>query len=325
MKTRLTKFAWPALLGSALILTGCGGGGGGNNSRDVDYTGITTPAAVTSTNAEELSTTATEAVAHAVVASANPLGVVLSGTANNTAALPQAIVDITRRIQATLPSANLPVGITESGTDTSDQLNEEFGGSYFCGGSITWSDTWSETSEDSSGTTTFNNLCANLDMLGMGTGQMYLNGKMSYTDTATQWSETYTNFSVTIHGETYTYNGTTTCSSVSPYDCTNSMTYTGSNGPTYKMEDVDISGDNVSGYDVNATFYNPTYGSVTVSATGITFGCSNGYPNEGTITITGTSGSTATITFRSDCTGFDGSWADGKGGTGDFSYSWPPA
>ena len=77
----------------------------------------------------------------------------------------------------------------------------------------------------------------------------------------------------------------------------------------------------VSILDFNGTFYHPDHGYVTVNATGLTFGCTNGKPNGGTITFTGANGSSGDITFRGDCTGYDGNWNDGIT-AGTFSGNW---
>jgi hypothetical protein len=332
MKNNFTPFYWPALLGGVLILTACGGGGGSvsSGSDGLTYSGLTTPAAVSSSNAEELSTTTPEAVSQAVLgsyaASTNPLkpyGVVLSGTTRNSTALPKPIIDITKRIQPTLPSSDLPIGVTQSGTYSSDDINSDFGATVSCGGSVTYSITYSGTGDTESGKYTFNNLCIDMGVLMDGTeiGEVTLNGTMTFADTETEWTYTYTNFTVTNNGDIYNYSGTEACSKLFPYECTSYTTYIGTDDSIYKIEDSDAWCDN-SCYAF-ATFYNPTYGSVTLSAMNVTFECPDGYPNSGEITITGTNDSSATIIFRSDCTGFDGSWNDGSGGTGNFSYNWP--
>ena len=91
-------------------------------------------------------------------------------------------------------------------------------------------------------------------------------------------------------------------------------------GKTYRVSDFTIGGSDTFGYTINATFYHPDFGSVTIQTTApITFD-STGKPNGGTLEFTsGTA--TGTITFNTDGLGYTGSWIDGGNG-GSFSGTW---
>jgi len=324
MKHQRYNFTWSALLSSILVLAGCGGGGGSNNgSVALRYSGNTAPASVNASNAGEIGATVTEAATQSIqdgeFSEPTPFGVVLSDDSSGN--IRQQVNNIVKRISDDLPKNNaLPVGIRY----TSDDLNEILGNSadWFCGGSLD-----GPALDADSGTLTFYNLCFNSDELG-GT-QIFMNGSMSfaysesdngksYTDTTT-----YTNFKVTINGETHTLNGTETCTGndkTFEYSCAD--LYTGTDGNTYQLSDSSYYGNTSSGYYVNATFYHPTHGSVEISTThAITFNCDGAMPDSGTISYTGTGGSSGAVTFN-NCTSYTITYNDGAGNAGTINGTW---
>jgi hypothetical protein len=314
MKSKLAKLTWPALLGGLLVLTGCGGGGGGGGG-GVTYSGSTSPATVTATNAEDIGSTATEGVTEAIqseeAANNNPFAIVITDTDS----LSQAVNKIAKDIFNNIGAIELPVGVDLSASE----LNNEFGEQLFCGGSISVSNSLYNGSS-SSGTITFHDLCIDI---GSGYGQATMNGTVDVSSSSTSETITYRNVTVTVNGQTYTLNGTETCSLNYPYDCTMSQDYVSNDGSTYRVSDVDVSGDSTSGYYVNAKFYHPNYGYVTITTTSpVLFNCSNGYPSSGTVNFAGAGSSSGTITFRSDCSGYDGTYNTGTE-TGTFSGDWP--
>ncbi len=322
------------LLGMALVsLVGCGGGGGGGTtpgSSGPSYSGVTTPAAVTATNAEGLGTAAAESTAQAVAKTESLFGVAISNTPSATLSKQQ-IGDIILRIRASLASANnLPIGITIFSSDmlNMDPNNTGPGAVMYCGGSLTGpDDLLTNTSMSGSATLTLNKLCVDVGSVGkvIMSGQVYV----SVVSTAAQDSDTtvvtYKNFTVSINGQTQTLNGTETCvytNSTGLESCTSTEDFVGGDGLTYQIQDVNVSGDATSGYSVGVTVYHPTYGYVTVTTiVPITFNCPNGKPGVGEISFAGSGGSFGTITFD-NCTTYTVSYDDGSGTVNSIPGTW---
>jgi hypothetical protein len=271
----------------------------------VTYTGATTPAAVDASNAEDLATNAGEAVQQAADAtSANVLGIEISGPGINLDALTVMLAE------SVFPGnrINLPSAFTLDGS---------------CGGTATIPDSQLSSYTASSGpvtyTTTYTDYCQSLN----NNSTYVINGIVSFTyaDRANLdagYTVVYDNVTAAFNGETTTVNMTYECSSLS--NCTIISDYISSDGKTHRISGAsNISGNATSGYNGTMTFYHATYGSVNVSATVVTYGGCGVFPNGGSITVTGVSG-TATITFGSSCD-YTIDWNDGSGSgtiTGSF-------
>lgn len=92
----------------------------------------------------------------------------------------------------------------------------------------------------------------------------------------------------------------------------------GLNGGTYSIANSKVSGDNTSGYTMSATVTDSSAGAVDYSATNLIFGdCEYGVPSSGVMTIMGTNGTQAAITYI-DCNSF--SIALGTGSV--ITYQW---
>ncbi|MBI3188572.1 MAG: hypothetical protein HYZ31_11995 [Gammaproteobacteria bacterium] len=291
----------------ALALSACGGDSGSSAPPAPTYSGITTPVAITSTNAPVLSTKATDATEEAITqqtaSDSNPFGI--SATTANSDINPL-ITRITREVvNQTQANINLPAGATITLTDPP-----------FCGGSISYPDNMGS-GGTLNGTITYNNLC--YDDGGL-YGQITINGTVTFTETVSTITIRYINFRITGTGLSETVNMTVSCDT-SFFSCSISADFTGSDGKVYRIADMSVSGSGTGPYYINATFYHPDYGSVILSSTGLYYACSNGYPSAGTISITGSGTSSASITFNSDCTGYTGTWDDGIS-TGTFSGTW---
>ncbi|MCI0505579.1 MAG: HtaA domain-containing protein [Gammaproteobacteria bacterium] len=286
-------------LGMLVLLTACSSGGGGGGATAPTYSGVTTPAAVSASNAEEISTTATEATEQAIVSNnasnSNPLGVSITGSTDSE--IPKKVAEIVKKLAAQIQFQNIPAAITISYT--------EFGPD-FCGGSVTVPDSAQE-STTMNFTMTVNNLC--YDAPSDGLSQAVMNGQVQYTGTETTFTVRYINFTVTMDGQTHTLNLTMTCDDIS---CTYLSDYVGDDGSIYRVENFNVSGDDVSGYTVSATFYHPTYGSVDITTTSpILFNCSpNPQPGSGSLSFTGSGGTSGSITFDS-CAGYTYCYDDG--------------
>ena len=125
---------------------------------------------------------------------------------------------------------------------------------------------------------------------------------------------TYTNFKVTDANGTTTINMTIVCTSGS--SCTFNSDYVGSDGATHRVADFNITGNATDGFNGTATFYHGTYGSVTITVTGITYGSCGSFPDGGSISFSSSNGSSGSIIFAGDCTA-SGSWTN-TGGSGSF-------
>lgn len=303
----------------ALALSACGGSGDSGSSTPPapTYSGITTPVAITATNAQGLSTKSTDATEEAITQQTasennpyNPLAITIT-TANTD--INPLITRITREIVSHNQAAsNLPTGATI----TAAQL-----GAPFCGGSISYPDSFGNNGM-LNGTITYNNLCYNDTF----TGVITVNGSITFTETSTTITIRYINFTITGAGLSETVNMTVSCDTdpMTSFfiNCSISADFTGSDGKVYRIADMSVSGFGTGPYYISATFYHPDYGYVILSTIGgLYYECSNGYPSAGTISIAGSGTSSASITFTS-CDGYTGTWNDGNASSGSFSGTW---
>jgi len=93
--------------------------------------------------------------------------------------------------------------------------------------------------------------------------------------------------------------------------CTITTDFAGSDGNIYRLENVDIIGDAISGYNVSAVFYHNALGQVSITTIIPTsYGTCGLSPDGGEIRIDSTDGSQMSVTYNGDCTftiqGFDG-------------------
>lgn len=312
-------------IAAPLVLTGCAealddGSSSAVTASTPTYDGVTTAVGITADNAETLALTTVEATDQAISAeatdSANPFAIAMS---DQDSRINTIVTEIARQVAGSSQSMNLPAGITI----TADDLGGAAWG--FCGGSISVPDSFYD-SYISNGylnsSITYNNFCYDDFTL----GQITMNGTVTFSETATTFSIKYTNFSVSYGGTTEIINMELSCvydnTGLWPvWDCSLSSDYRGADGKVYRIADMWVTGSGDGPYSIGATVYHPDHGSVVISGTGIWYTCSNGYPSMGTITFTGANLSSGTITFRGDCTGYDGTWNDGTT-TGTFSGTW---
>jgi hypothetical protein len=316
MRKLIVTSTWLGLLAAALVLTACGGGGGGGVT-PLSYTGNTSPAAIDGANAEAVGVSVTEGVSEAISSEgADSVPFAASLNLNNAnSVISNKITEISRQILADAQASNLPVGAAY----TSDQLNTEAGYYAFCGGSVSISDAL--LNGGTNGTVSFNDFCI-VDPLGSGV-DMVINGSITISVSGTTETVTFTNMTVVYGSETFSFSGTMACSTVSPYEC--STLFVGSDGETYKASSVTVTGDDVSGYSVDATFSDPINGVVTVTTiTPITFNCVGSMPDAGVIAFSSSNGSSGTITFI-DCLNYSVDYDDGLGtinSTGTILGTW---
>ncbi len=161
-----------------------------------------------------------------------------------------------------------------------------------CGGSASVTVDGDE-SGNTDGTIVYNNFCVVGD-----TSNTIINGTVTFSFTSTMTTFTYTNVTVNDGTEIHTFNMTYTCSSA--FVCNWSSDFAGDNGTNYQTGNVQISGNNSSGYDISASVSDPTYGTVTFTAANITI-CSNGSIGSGTVQVIDTSDTVVTTVTFPDC------------------------
>ena len=298
-----------SILLPSLALFGCSSGGGDSSAAIPTYSGSTSLAAITTTNAEDVGRDATEAVNEAVNLMSTGEGITsvpfTLDTRSNTANTAQKLKQIATEVLQASEPLDLPVGAEF----TADQMNAQPGSGQFCGGSVTVPDNFDQ-SATMNFTMTFNNLCYD-----DGITPMTMNGILTFTQTENAFSIGFTNFSVIMDDKQESFTGTFSCD-VSPFTCTISTDYAGSDGKIYRLDNVDINGDEFVGYTVSADFYHHDFGMVSVSTDiAVSYGSCGIYPHAGAITMVGANNSSMSLTFNSDCTftvqGFDGGSAFG--------------
>ncbi|NRB37414.1 MAG: hypothetical protein HRU20_02970 [Pseudomonadales bacterium] len=129
-----------------------------------------------------------------------------------------------------------------------------------------------------------------------------MNGVVNITtaNEGDEFTAEYSNFTVTSGGETHSFdNFTFSCTGLTTdsFTCTSSTGFT-ADGVTYRLEEFTVNGDNVSG-----TIYHEEHGYVMFSASNMSYGCDNGRPQTGTIEISGSEGSSASVIYN-DCSSY---------------------
>lgn len=291
---RFTQATLTLILSSSLFLQGCSGGGSdsGGGSEAVTYNGNTAAAIISPENAEEIGIATTEGGTQAISEDAanesNPFALAFVSSGPSSDDINSTIAQIINSVHA--QTNNLAIAVTVGAADFSADP-------YYCGGSITVPDNINATS----GKLTFNNFC--YDFL----GPITMNGSIKFTKTATLLSISYTNFRVTFEGESFTINSSASCNLDTlgfVTTCSISSSYTGSDGLVYRIDNFSVNGDPTFGFDIDATFYHPTHGSVTVTTTSsIMLECTGTQPSSGSISYTGAGGTSGSVAFDS-CTNY---------------------
>lgn len=292
-----------SLLFSLLLLQGCGGGGGGDtndptSSGDTTYTGSTALATIDASNAKELATGAASGSQQAVTSEALS-GVAMRPQPTPTTKLGEVAPRIAQWIgRLSSPNAAKRVDVTSDICDS---------------GGIAIANT---NDAETQGTIAFTN-CAMSDMEG---GTIVMNGTVTYNaDTSADNLNMVFNVTVIYIGESQSINMTLACSNISSasVSCTMTSDFTGIDGRVYRIEDQTVSGNEVSGFYVRMTFYDPDHGRVDVTTSQpLTYDCSEAVPGSGMLTMSGASGSSATVSFDS-CISYTVT-VDGVGTTYDW-------
>ena len=289
MSDMISRLSITPVLLASLTLFGCGSSGGGDSSSGptaaITYSGASVATAIDAANAEELTTTAGEAVKQgADSSSSNVIGVVITDNSDDIETLSASLASA----MASMSSPNLPTGLVMNGS---------------CGGSVSIPDeqliAFNAESGPVSFTMTYTSYCdASVGAQYTIDGQVVFN----YDDIAdlnSGFSLQYNGVTVNDGSGPITINMTVDCSNQTT--CTIVSDYVGDDGSTYRIADISFSGDATNGFDGSATFYHPDHGSVSISASNVTYGSCGVFPDGGSIIATGTTG-TAQIDFNNDCT-----------------------
>lgn len=314
---RINKVA-AVFVALTLGLTACGGGGGGGGGSvsGPTYTGNTDPVALDSTNAEPIGKSAADAAGKAVgaepatgssifaIETESGVSVPTEETTNLTLLIARKALE---EIEAagSGQSSNSVVGATI----TADQLNQDMQTNEFCGGSITVPDNTNVQGETLDITMTFNNLCYDDGV----NPQVTMNGTIRLIDNGTSSTVIFSNLTMTVEGgESYTLNASSTCDSMGECE----VDFEGSDGTTYRMGNMSVSGDDSSGYLVSGTFYHPDYGSVEMStdvSNRLYFNCPSApQPSSGILNFVGDGGTQGSIEFV-DCNSYNYCYDSGLG------------
>lgn len=294
---KMTKTCLKTLLViSAATLYGCGGGSSSGGGGGVTYSGNTSPASVDADNAEAIGQAAGEAVEQAAGSSSlstSPLGIEVNGVNTDQEALHKIIYDTSQ------------LALLPSGINVSDEVCLD-GGSA----NVSYSGSGATTGNGPLNMRITYNNCANGNYTISGTVRVEYENIGSDTS---GFTIEYNNVTVSGYGYgTQTLNYAYSCTNASDFSsCTSYSVFESSDGGNHRVSEYSFSGNSSSGYNGSATFSHETYGSVSITVSGITYGNCGSSPDGGTVSFSSSNGTSGQITFTSDCTVY-GSWNDGS-------------
>ena len=306
MSGLISKLSIGSILFSSLALSGCGGGGSdsaANASGSVSYAGLSSPSAVNASNAEPLTTAGGESVQHGADSSSSRVfGVQISASSIDLEVLSAKLASA----MASTGSPDMPVAYAISGS---------------CGGSVNIPDDQVNAYSATSGPVTFSMNFINYCDGSVGT-EFLMNGQVSFSyvdiaNPAAGFTIDYDGFTINDGTGPITINMTVDCSDTTT--CTIVSDYVGGDGGIYRVADFSFAGDASTGFSGSATFYHPAHGSVSITASNVTYGSCGSFPDGGTITANGLTG-TAQIVFNGDCS-YAITYNDGAGDTGVINGS----
>lgn len=276
-----SKYTLPMIVLSSLVLSACSSGGGGDDDDEgIVYTGSKSPATVSATNARDLAVGGTGGANHAIAAdSANSAGPFSPrGTAleSNLAAIVIAQIETDAAARGRI--ALQPLAICDSGIAELDQ-----------------------NSDGTEGTIKFENCVVTGGNGAELTGTVRFEATISGS-TLTSLDLYYVNFRVTYLSESQTLNMTVACSGV-PLSCDVFSDFVGLDAKIYRVELTLVVNTVGSSFDVDAVVFHPNHGYFTVDASVSFNNCPGGVPESGTIRLTGSGSSTASVVFD-DCDSF---------------------
>lgn len=304
----ISKLSIGSILFSALALFGCSSGGdsgaAGGAGTPVSYAGLSSPSAVNASNAEAVSTAGGESVQHGADSSSSRVfGVEIADSPVDLEMLSRNLASA----MATASSHDLPSAYTITGS---------------CGGSVIIPDEQVNSYNTASGPVTFTMTFTSYCDGSIGT-QYTINGQVlfNYLDRANPsagFTIQYRAVTVNDGSGPITINMTIDCSDTTT--CSIVSDYVGGDGSIYRVADFSFYGDAATGFNGTATFYHPGHGSVSITASNVTYGGCGDFPDGGSVTANGTTGS-AQILFNSDCS-YVINYDDGAGDTGVINGSY---
>jgi hypothetical protein len=111
------------------------------------------------------------------------------------------------------------------------------------------------------------------------------------------------NVNVTLQGQpSQSVSGTVTCTDYGN-SCSVQESFQGSDGASVTVEDVTVSGNSTSGYNLSAQVYHEEYGALTINAMNLTF-CENGNIQSGTISVTDSTNTVVLVITFTNCDDF---------------------
>ncbi|MBI3569494.1 MAG: hypothetical protein HY082_00060 [Gammaproteobacteria bacterium] len=319
----------------ALLLTACGSGGGGggggsssSGSNTLSYTGITSQAAVTASNADDLS-------AGAVLDAGTGASVSLAGVVGNETSPPAKVRSVTvstalkralGRLDHTASSGTV-AGAMVTVTDTLP------GTCAVNPGTASFNMTADDVTGDFSGTISFNGYCDDGDTL---TGEASFSGRIDpVIDEFTALNLSTSSLTVVSGADNFTIAGSLAFTAMTSVSENLSMTLDirDGTGKMYRIENFLCAlayNSPSSGTDsvrvVSGRFYHPDHGYVDVASTSdFLFTGASDYPYAGVLVVTGRGGSKAILTAHSDAQTFEvKADTDGNGAyeTGPTVYRW---
>jgi hypothetical protein len=281
----------------ALTLAGCGGDGGGGSS--IVYSGLTTPAAVTSDNALALSGTAYDGGDS--VGSLTLIGIAPGGTDGSESGTAQAVrissvlVDAVR--SAHLGRSSGPAVAT--GATTSGSL-----GDGNCGGTATFSGTADETTGVLHATFRFNAWCNDGVTV---SGTLIADGQVdTNTQELTSLEFSFSTMTVFDAANTFQARGTIAATFGVSDVLTIDMDYSAGDGTIFRASDLtvvttpDLGNENVT---ITGRVYHPLHGHVDVTTPQpLVVTSEDDYPSSGELVVTGAGNSHGRITALSATT-----------------------
>ncbi len=285
LKTTRAKYFTLFALGAVLI-AGCGGGGGGETSASVSYTGVTTEAVVTDTNAESLTAAAIE------TAGTSELGnlVIAGDLAEETPAQGLSLPGLAKLLAEMKNLGQLAGPAVATGSTASQTVSGS------CGGSATLSGTNSgdDVNVNITGNITYSAYCEATPE-----GNATINGSITFTLVGTVdnfvFNVATSYLAITAGGQSVAYSLSYTLT-VNGSSATATMTanYRGADGKVYRIENYQVA---LSNYGqtvaISGKLYHPDHGYVTVSTpTPLQYSSCSGYyrPTSGVLRITGAGG-----------------------------------
>lgn len=278
---------------TATLLVACGGGGGDNagGNSGITYTGPTSAANISGTNASTLAKTALFSN------STTSVSVFKSGTTNKTdsaiAAMIKTLGHLPRQINLNKSQ------LTQSSRAVVAPATPIPGS---CGGSYTYSFDVNETTGSFTGSLTFSAYCE--DVNNVVNGVMTISGTVNVnTVELVSFSMTFNNLTINDAAVSMSFNGTMTVSmpSFNTTLFTMSMDAIDNSGVSVRIENFAVQTIDNGTYETISTsgrFYHSQYGYVDISTlTPMNISLTGDYPYSGIILLTGVNNSRARVTF----------------------------